>query len=219
MAFDLSTYTTRTEADFNHPSRIYGFRFFKWLSQVYMHVIAKTKVYGLENIPKDHTHFIVASNHASNYDPFLVGSSIPYTNTSFLAKKELLEDPRTRLIMDLCGVIALNREKIGISSIRSCKAALKSKNWCLGIFPEGTRNKGGEVIEVKNGVGFFAKSTKAPVLPAAIHLFGKNNRKITIVFGPLIPYESQSVDEFTQLVMERIKTLKKEAEHYAETDF
>ncbi len=220
MTFDLSKYTTRTAQDFENPFYLYGNRFVQVVSKFYMKVIAKTKIYGLEHIPKTHSNFILASNHASNLDPFLVGSNLPNINTAFLAKKELLEDIRTRFLMELSGVIAIDREKVGISSIRSCKVALQSKHWCLGIFPEGTRQKSeSDTNKGKSGVAFFAKATKSSILPAAIHMFGPRKQNITIVYGPLIPYEGQNLEAFTELVMNAIATLKKEAEEHAKKDF
>ncbi len=219
MAFDLSKYTTRTAENFNSPFYIYGNRLVQGIAKFYMKVVAKTKVYGLDNVPKDHTRFILASNHSSNLDPFLVGSTIPGINTAFLAKKELLEDWRTRYIMELSCVIAVDREKIGISTIRSAKTALNSKGWCLGIFPEGTRRKGDEAVETKKGVGFFAKTTKTPVLPVGITMSGPGNRNIVMIFGELIPYEGQDITAYSELVMTHIEALKERAEIYAKQDF
>ncbi len=205
---DLSRFSRRDAADFENPLRIWLYRFIQWLCRVYFNLFRGMKVTGRENIP-DHSNFILASNHVSNFDPFAVGCVVTPHNTCFLAKRELFEKQPTRLIMDWLGTILVNRKKVEISTIRSAKVALQSRHWCLGIFPEGTRVKDGEPGEAKKGVAFMARSTRAAILPAAIVHDG---RRIHVRFGKLIPYEGQDVDTLTEILMSTIETLKREAE-------
>src|SRR4029079_2458381 len=64
---------------------IYGF--FHYLSTGVSDVFFRGEVYGAENIPRT-GGYLVAANHASHLDPFIIGSRLPRQMT-FFARKTL----------------------------------------------------------------------------------------------------------------------------------
>ena len=85
------SYTHREPKEFNKIRA-----FFQWLTCSvvyggYYKVACGLKIYGRENVPKK-GFFIVASNHMSAIDPFLIIAAIRRP-IAYMAKKELFEKP------------------------------------------------------------------------------------------------------------------------------
>ena len=158
------------------------------------------KVEGKENIPQGEK-FIVAANHMSNIDPFLVAFALNI-RIAFMAKEELFEKFFSRKLMDFCGAFAVRRDKVEVSTI---KTALNIKNtkWMLGLFPQGTRDISDRVEKITKGFASFAKATKTGILPVGIvgselkpKCFG--SPKLTVKIGKMIPYSDDIEDMMRQ---------------------
>ena len=156
-------------------------------------------VEGKENIP-DEDKFLVAANHISGRDPFLLPFALDLP-IAFMAKEELFEKFFSRTLMDFCGAFAVRRDKVEVSTI---KTALNIKNtkWMLGLFPQGTRDSGDRIEKITKGFASFAKATKTAILPVAI--IGADQKpkwfgspKLTVKVGKLIPY-SDNIEEMMQ---------------------
>lgn len=168
--------------------------FYQWLCvrimEVYFRLFYKMRVIGRENKPKGYHAYVVACNHVSSLDPPLVSFALDFQPISYLAKIELFEKPLMRLYNWGMSSIGVNRSKLEVSTVKSALKVLKHGQWALGIFPEGTRQKSGEVAQAKKGVAFFACAAKVPVLPLGIVLEEKNGKKhMEVRIGQLIPYE------------------------------
>lgn len=175
------------------------------------------KIEGRENIPKNN-FCIVASNHVSAIDPFLVAYAVGRP-VAFMAKIELFEKKIMRLFLDLLGAFAVNREKLSPSTIKTAHA-IKNTNWLLGIFPQGTREKDDNMDNVNKGFASFAKTLKCDIIPIGISGAAKEKRKLfkshmKIKIGEPIKY-TQNVEEMISLwskkVMELIEGNKNESE-------
>ena len=174
---------------------------FQWLTcnvvfGAYIKLMYKYRVEGKENIPEE-DKFIVAANHISGRDPFLLPFALDLP-IAFMAKEELFEKFFSRLLLDFCGAFAVRRDKVEVSTI---KTALNIKNtkWMLGLFPQGTRDSSDRVEKITKGFASFAKATKTGILPVAIigsdekpKWFGSN--QLTIKIGKMIPY-SDDIDD------------------------
>ena len=165
----------------------------------YIRLMYNFNVEGKENIP-DEDRFIVAANHISGKDPFLLPLAIDLP-IAFMAKEELFEKFFSRTLMDFCGAFAVRRDKVEVSTI---KTALNIKNtkWMLGLFPQGTRDSGDRIEKITKGFASFAKATKTGILPVAIIGSDKKpkwpfSNNITVKIGKLIPY-SDNIDDMMQ---------------------
>lgn len=123
------------------------------------------KTEGLDNIDKS-KKYIVASNHVTGFDPFLVAAQLRMT-TAYMAKKQLFETFWSMLLMDWCGAFAVDRNKVDVSTIKTALSVQKT-SWHLGLFPQGTRCNNGKMENITKGFASIAKKMKADILPVAI---------------------------------------------------
>ncbi|MDR6998564.1 lysophospholipid acyltransferase family protein [Neobacillus niacini] len=167
---------------------------------------------GLENFPKE-GGVLLCSNHINNFDPPVVGSMIPRT-VHFMAKEELFSVPVFGKIVRMCNAFPVKRGMTDRDALRKGLSVLKEGH-VLGIFPEGTRSKTGELGKGLAGVGFFALRSNAQVVPCAVIGPYKIFRKLQVVYGKPIPMEElrkakASPEEVTELIMAEIHKLIKE---------
>lgn len=206
---DPKGYTKRTEEDYNVWRVIFQWLTTKfWYGMLYKFVY-RLEVYGKENIPKENNYLAVA-NHLSTLDPPLVPHILPHP-VAYMAKQELFEHPALKVMLDWLGVFAVNRENVGVSTIKTAKSIKNTKHWVLGIFPQGTREKGNEIHNVTKGFIGLAKATKCNILP--IGIIGTDGRKkipfsgkIIVKIGPIIKY-TDDADEILKQWIDSIQEL------------
>ena len=173
-----------------------------WILGSYLRLRYKVIFQGSKKVHKNDS-FIVASNHVSNWDPFIICDALRKNSIAFMAKQELFEKATTRLLMNWCGAFAVNREKVEVATLRTA-LSLKNSKWNLGIFPQGTRQKFGDFSDLNKGFATLAKSMKTNILPVAIigsdkkakFCFMKKN-EIIVRIGDIIPF-SDNIDEMME---------------------
>ena len=152
------------------------------------------------NIPKKGM-VILASNHVSAIDPFLVVHASG-RNVAYMAKIELFQKKIMSFFLDWLGAFAVDRAKLSVSTIKTVKS-LNETNWCFGIFPQGTREKDGNMDNINKGFAVFAKTLKCDIVPIAITGAVKEQRKlfksqIKIKIGKPIPFSDNIEEMITQ---------------------
>lgn len=162
------------------------------------------KVEGLENLNLE-TGFILAGNHKSLLDIPLVATAIE-PNIHFMGKKELFENSISNYIFSKLGSFPVDREGIDINAIKTSIRLLKEDE-ILGIFPEGTRNKGEELLPFKEGTTRIAMKTKKPIIPFGISGIYKLRGGITIRFGEAIDFNKINVENQNEYLREKVKEL------------
>lgn len=106
---------------------------------------------------------IVAANHASLIDPFVLASAIPRP-LRYLAKEELWSNPLLSWWLDDVGAIPVARGRGDRGAIAAATAALEAGE-AVGVFPEGGVGREGPWLR---GAARFALATGAPILPARL---------------------------------------------------
>lgn len=139
----------------------------------------RTKVIGAENIPST-GGVMICSNHIDNLDPPIVGISSPRP-IHFMAKEELFQLPVLKKLLPTINAFPVKRGMSDKQALRTALQILKEGK-VLGLFPEGTRSKTGELGKGLAGAGFFALRTEADVIPCAIIGPYKPFKQVTIVF-------------------------------------
>lgn len=147
------------------------------------------KIQGVENLPAEGP-VILAINHQSIWDPLVAASSLP-RRVSFMAKEELFSVPVLGKVFLKLGAFPVKRGQGDMSAIRQSLAILKEGR-VLGLFPEGTRSKSGEIQKGLPGMVLLMEKSKASVVPIKVfgtrHLLTKGWGKITVVIGkPMTP--------------------------------
>lgn len=201
-------YALREPEFFNKWRRLFLFLVTHIFYMIRFKLVYRLEVYGKENIP-DNNNFIIAANHLSTLDPPLV-CGVMNRSVAYMAKKELFENPFMRWWLNWLGAFAVDREKLGVSTIKTVKN-LKKTDWVLGIFPQGTRQEAGEISNISKGFASLAKSTKCGILPVGITGTQEVKRipfsgKIIVRIGKVIPY-TDNVEEMVKEWEESIENL------------
>jgi len=111
---------------------------------------------------------VVASNHRSFLDPFVIGAFLPWRRQiQFVAKVELFEKRWQGWILNRLGAFPIRRGQSDETAMQTAAMAVE-RGGTVVIFPEGTRIRRGSLARPKRGVGRLALETGAPVLPVAV---------------------------------------------------
>lgn len=122
--------------------------------------------YGRERIPRE-GGVVLAVNHLAWVDVPALGTLCP-RRIVYLAKAEAFQIPGLGWLMGKMGTLSVRRGESDREAIRLAREAVRD-NLLLGIFVEGTRQRGGEPGEAKTGAAMIAMQEGVPVLPAAVH--------------------------------------------------
>jgi 1-acyl-sn-glycerol-3-phosphate acyltransferase len=195
------------------------YKMFKWLVvRPLLYLFYQERIYGTENVPLT-SNLIVVSNHASDFDPLIVGSCMGRP-VAFMAKEELFEIPVLSQAIKAFGAYPVKRGAGDRAAIRSAIESINN-GWATGIFLQGTRTLDGKVTEPKLGAAMIASKTKAPFLPVSVWgtetilpkgaKFPKLFQPVTVRIGELIPAPESSdratLEAFTQKCADAINSL------------
>lgn len=136
-------------------------RFLSWLFPRYF----DWRVSGAERIPGDGP-LVMVSNHVNYIDPLALGAVSPRT-LHFMAKKELFAYPLFGALLRRLGAFPVRRGAADRKAIRKALGLL-SEGRVVAMFPEGTRSKTGELMELQRGAALLALKSGAPVQPLII---------------------------------------------------
>ena len=160
-----------------------------------------TRVINKHNFPKrkQKEGYIVACNHFSNFDPILLDIRFG-RKINFLAKKELFKNKLAGGLLKCLGGIKIDRQNNDITAFKNAMQVLKN-NKPLGIFPEGTRNKGDDTADMqqaKSGAIVFASKVGVPIIPMAIYRRPKLFRSNKILVGEPFYVEGANPKKLTK---------------------
>lgn len=169
----------------------------------------RVEVKGKEYFPKEGA-VLLCSNHIDNLDPPTVGISAP-RQVHFMAKEELFRVPILGGIVRKVGSFPVKRGMSDREALRNGLNVLKDGG-VLGLFPEGTRSKDGQLGKGLAGAGFFALRSNALVVPCAVIGTYKPFNKVKVFFGEPINLDplrerKATAEEATELIMSKIAEL------------
>ncbi|RKQ37677.1 lysophospholipid acyltransferase family protein [Oceanobacillus halophilus] len=186
------------------------YKFARFVVLIILYPLYRIKVIGKENIPNKGP-VLICSNHISNFDPPVVGITSP-RDIYFMAKGELFEKKFLGGLLTRIHAFPVKRGLADRNALRNGLKILEEGN-TLGLFPEGTRSKTGEIGEPLAGAGFFALRSEAEVIPCAIIGPYKKFKPLTVIYGKPINMEKYrskktSAKEMADAIMQEIKNLK-----------
>ena len=147
-----------------------------------VYLIFNLKVHNPENLDNTEGAYIVCGNHISMIDPVILAVSTK-RQIHYMGKKELFENKFLAFIFRNLGAFPVDRQGISLSAIKNSISVLND-NGVIGIYPEGTRIKGGyDESNAKPGIAMIAKKANVKIIPVYIEGPYKFRGKIEIFFG------------------------------------
>lgn len=184
------------------------YRLLRPIAVFLLKVIYRIKIVNKEYIPKDGP-IILVGNHKHNYDAISLMCGTKRV-IHFLAKKELMD--KHGWLFRRLGIIPVDRSAKNKEAIEEA-VRLLNNNEVIGIFPEGTFNRGEYVIKpFKYGAVKIASLTNAMIVPFAITgEYRRFRRGLKIVYGK--PYSIKDKNDLTKenvILMNKVISLMKE---------
>jgi 1-acyl-sn-glycerol-3-phosphate acyltransferase len=140
----------------------------KWLLGPALLVLFKVRVEGKDRVPATGP-VIIAGNHLSYMDPLIVCLAEPRSRpVHFMAKLVLFNHgPFFSWLLRSLHAFPVRRGTADRESIATATDILR-RGGIVGIFPEGTRIRGGKVSEGQEGAAFIAMHAGVPIVPVGI---------------------------------------------------
>jgi 1-acyl-sn-glycerol-3-phosphate acyltransferase len=155
-----------------------------------------------------HPACVIVANHQSNYDLYVLGRVVPQRTVS-IGKKSLKWLPFFGQLYWLAGNVLLDRSNAQRAKQAMLKTTetLKQRNTSIWVFPEGTRNGGGELLPFKKGAFQMAIAAGVPIIPVCASSYVRQMRlnrwksgRILIRSLPAIPTAGLNLDDLPRLM-------------------
>ncbi|MBQ6358026.1 MAG: 1-acyl-sn-glycerol-3-phosphate acyltransferase [Clostridia bacterium] len=155
----------------------------------------QVKLVGEEKLPEG--GFLLVGNHRSDFDPITAMYALRGRGVTFVTKKENLDIPEGGRLIAGAGCISLDRadDRQGLVVIRQVVRRIQAGE-AMGIYPEGTRSKTGELLPFRVGCFKAAQWAKCPLVvlkTRGTENIGKNffirRTPVTLTVATVFPYE------------------------------
>ncbi len=140
--------------------------FWKNLNDTYCWFWPRARREGLCTIPV-HGPAIVAANHSSTLDPFVLVSTSPNRVLGYMIAVEYAKIPLFNKLVEAIECVPVTRSGVDTASVKAALRHLHDGK-VLGIFPQGRIQSPAEPPTVREGVGMLALRSGVPVIPACI---------------------------------------------------
>src|SRR3954454_7042270 len=131
--------------------------------------VARIRVLGPEN-PNRSGGFLLASNHISHFDPFLIGVAVR-RKIDWMTMAEFFRPPALGFLLRCIDAFPAERDHADLTTIRTAIDRLKQGR-IVGIFPEGGIRDGArsllEGAPLRPGAATLAQIAGVPIVPCVI---------------------------------------------------
>lgn len=203
-----------------------GYRFIKTTFQHPVVWTSRLRVKGREHVP-DAGGVLLAVNHHSWADPILVAAAI-HRPAHYLAKEAVFRNPVAARFFYAMGQIKVQRDTGGNSDAVATAVEWLRLGQVIGVFPEGTRSRPGQVRRGKTGIARMAALSGAPVIPIGVdtqdfwprgRVLPKLGEKVYLKIGapmqldlkPADAEDREKMREATDDIMDRVRELLDDA--------
>lgn len=146
------------------------------------YLLLRIKTNGKEKLPKDE-RFLIVCNHRAGIDPFVIVNELKKLNIAFISKPSNMQLPFLGRIGYGAGCLAIDRDnnREALKTINLAADYIRNGFCSIGIFPEGTRNRGEGLLPFRAGAFKIAKKAEVPVVIASLK--GTDGWKSSLVKG------------------------------------
>ena len=175
----------------------------------------RSRAFHAERVPRTGP-VILASNHASFLDPFLVGASVS-REINYLARDDLFRFPVIGWLLRQWQSVPVNREGGGAKGLKAILDRLLAGGAII-LFPEGTRTRDGKLQPARSGIGLTVIKSPAPVVPVRVfgtyeaynrHMRLPRPRRVEVKFGQPLLFQRLRAEAET-CSKERLKQIYQE---------
>jgi len=165
-----------------------------WFYRFVFIAFFRLRIFNAERVPVKGAA-ILASNHASFFDPPLVGCSLP-RELNYLARESLFRLPGLGWILREVNAVPVDRDGGGGAGLKAILNRLQAGGAII-LFPEGTRTRDGKLQPARSGIGLAVVKSDAPVVPVRVfgtrEAWGRGQRiprpnPVAVKFGPLLRF-------------------------------
>ena len=184
-----------------------------WLFfRTFFALYSRARYHGAAHVPTAGP-VILAANHASYFDPPLIGSGLP-RQVNYLARNTLFHVPVLAALLRSWKVVPVDREGGGGAGLKAILDRLLEGGVIL-LFPEGTRTADGQLRPAKSGIGLTVIKSTAPVVPVRVtgtfEAYGRHTtlprpRRLSVTYGEPLLFTSLR-DEAKTCPKPRLKTI------------
>jgi 1-acyl-sn-glycerol-3-phosphate acyltransferase len=167
-----------------------------YFSRLWFGTWFRWRVHNPERVPL-HGPVILAANHASFIDPFVIGAGV-HREINYLARESLFRFPVVRQVLHSWNAVPVDRDGGGGRGLKDILDRLKAGGGIV-LFPEGTRTATGQLQPARSGVGLTVIKSTAPVVPVRIfgtfEAYGRHHllprpRRIAVKYGHPMQFEA-----------------------------
>ena len=128
----------------------------------------RVQVQGLEQLP--HRPYLLVGNHRYAFDPMCTEVALGGVNMVFIAKPGVFKIPVIAPILRRLRFLPIDRENArnAVTTIKRAAELIRDLDLCVGIYPEGTRSKDGNLLSFHAGSFKIAKLADCPIVVATI---------------------------------------------------
>ncbi len=172
----------------------------------------QVKLVGADRLPEG--GFLLVGNHRSDFDPITAMYALRDRGLTFVTKKENIDIPVGGRLIAGSGCISLDRsdDKQGLLVIRQAVRRIREGE-AIGIYPEGTRSKTGELLPFRVGCFKAAQWAKCPLVVHKTkgtedigHNFFLRRTPVTLTVAAVLPYD-EIADLTTQEIGDRVRSI------------
>lgn len=155
--------------EYTHNSRFYRMLLYSATAATLKLLRIRVHTSGLEKLPEGE-RLLFVGNHRSNFDPIIQWQILRPWEVAFVSKEANFKIPFFGRFIRKCCFLAIDREdpRKAILTLHKAAALIESKEVSVGIYPEGTRSKSGELLPFHDGVFRIAQKADCPIAVMAV---------------------------------------------------
>ena len=125
---------------------------------------------GMEKLSEINGGFLLVGNHRSDFDPMITLLALKKKRLAFISKPENFKLPFVGKVIRKCLFLPIDRSNArnALKTINLTAARIRGGGISYGVYPEGTRSKGKNMLSFHDGVFKIAQKAEVPIVVAGV---------------------------------------------------